>query len=197
MLCKYIPSGSTPFRSRILGRNPDKSLKSFPPCYSHSPLELCLEIYITSNSRNLLHIFSKSHNLLHTSISVTVHCKGERRKSEEKKPCPFPYGFRNPYRNLNSENSQDCTQEPQRNCTFMNSAAGQLLFIITASFFVNILCRLVKPALQFRSIKNFQSTKSMSQKMSFSSSLLAMQSYENLACSLHTAYTKPRILAGE
>ncbi len=39
---------------RILGRNPDKSLKSFPPCYSQSSLQLCLEIYISSNSRNLL-----------------------------------------------------------------------------------------------------------------------------------------------
>jgi hypothetical protein len=41
-------------RGRILGRNPDESLKSFPPCYSQSPLQLCLEISIPSNSRNLL-----------------------------------------------------------------------------------------------------------------------------------------------
>ena len=39
---------------RILGRNQDKRLRSFPPCYSQSPLQLCLEIYISSNSRNLL-----------------------------------------------------------------------------------------------------------------------------------------------
>ncbi len=32
-------------RGRILGRNPDKSLKSFPPCYSQSPLQRCC--YIT------------------------------------------------------------------------------------------------------------------------------------------------------
>ncbi len=30
-----------------LGRNPDKSLKSFPPCYSQSPIQLCLEISIS------------------------------------------------------------------------------------------------------------------------------------------------------
>jgi hypothetical protein len=42
------------FRSRILGRNPDKSLKSFPPCYTESSLQLCLMISISSNSRNLL-----------------------------------------------------------------------------------------------------------------------------------------------
>jgi hypothetical protein len=45
-------------RGRILGHNPDKSLKGFPPCYSQSPLhstvQLCLEISISSNSRNLL-----------------------------------------------------------------------------------------------------------------------------------------------
>jgi hypothetical protein len=33
---------------------PDKSLKSFSPCYSQSPLQLCLAIPISSNSRNLL-----------------------------------------------------------------------------------------------------------------------------------------------
>ncbi len=39
---------------RILGRNTDKCLKSFPPCYSQSPLQLWLKISISSNSRNLL-----------------------------------------------------------------------------------------------------------------------------------------------
>jgi hypothetical protein len=28
----------------------------------------------------------------------------------------FPFGLRNPYRNLKSENSQDYAQKPQRNC---------------------------------------------------------------------------------
>ncbi len=42
------------YRGRILGRNPDKSLKSFPPCYSQSPLQLCLEISIFSNLCNLV-----------------------------------------------------------------------------------------------------------------------------------------------
>ncbi len=35
-------------------RNLDKSHKSFPPCYSLSPLQLGLEISIPSNSHNLL-----------------------------------------------------------------------------------------------------------------------------------------------
>jgi hypothetical protein len=34
---------------------------------------------------------------------------------------------RKPYRNLKSENSQDYAQEPQQNCTFMNSARVQTL----------------------------------------------------------------------
>ncbi len=55
---------NTDSRGRILGRNPDKSLKSFPPCFSQSPLQLCLEISICSNSHNLLHISSNSRNPL-------------------------------------------------------------------------------------------------------------------------------------
>jgi hypothetical protein len=42
-------------------------------------------------------------------------------KHDLKKPYPLPYGERNPYRNLKSENSQDYAQKPQQNCMFMNS----------------------------------------------------------------------------
>ncbi len=35
-LCSYMYHSN---RGRILGRNWDKSLKSFPPCYSQSPLQ--------------------------------------------------------------------------------------------------------------------------------------------------------------
>jgi hypothetical protein len=31
----------------------------------------------------------------------------------DKKPYPLPYGLRNPYRNLKSENSQDYAKKPQ------------------------------------------------------------------------------------
>ncbi len=51
LLSGGITANST--RGRILGRNRDKSLKRFPPCYSQSPLHNCLAIYIFSNSRNL------------------------------------------------------------------------------------------------------------------------------------------------
>jgi hypothetical protein len=50
-----------------------------PPCFSQSSLQLCLEIYISSNSRNLLCI-SSTHTTYFYS-SVIVHCKGERRKA--------------------------------------------------------------------------------------------------------------------
>jgi hypothetical protein len=65
--------------AQILGRNPDESLKSFLPCFSLSPLQLCLEISISSNSRNLLHI-STGHLL------YTVKEKGGK---PDRKPYPF------------------------------------------------------------------------------------------------------------
>ncbi len=48
-------------RGRILGRNSDKSLKSFPPCYSESSLQLYLETFF-SNSRNLFHFLQLTGN---------------------------------------------------------------------------------------------------------------------------------------
>ncbi len=48
---------------RILGRNPDKCLKSFSPCYSHSPHQF----YFLKLTQPL-------------AVS-TIHCKGERRKT--------------------------------------------------------------------------------------------------------------------
>jgi hypothetical protein len=40
--------------SEFLDEVQTKSLKSFSPSYLQSPLQLCLEISISSNSRNLL-----------------------------------------------------------------------------------------------------------------------------------------------
>jgi hypothetical protein len=54
-------------RGRILGR------KRVSPCYSPSPLQLCLEIYISSTSRNLFHICSNLHNFFR-KVTVQVHC---------------------------------------------------------------------------------------------------------------------------
>ncbi len=108
----------------ILERNQNKSQKSFPPCHSQSPLQLCIEISISSNSRNLLCISLNSHNLLHISTVQLLYTVKEKGGKSDRKPNPLPYGIRNPYRNLKSEYSQDYSQKPQRNCAFMNSASG-------------------------------------------------------------------------
>jgi hypothetical protein len=95
---------------------PEFSLKIFPPCYSQSPLKLCLEISVSSNSRNLLQFLQFSY----------LHCNGQRRKPD-RKPYPLPYGLRNPYRNLKFENSPGYAQKVQQNCIFMNSAFDLLI----------------------------------------------------------------------
>ncbi len=61
-------------------------------------LQLCLEISISSNSRNLLQVYPE----------VAVHCKGEK---EENLIENHTYGLRNPYKNLKSEKSQDYVHE--------------------------------------------------------------------------------------
>ncbi len=110
---------------RILGRNTDQSSKSFPPCYSLTPLQLCLEISISSNSRNLFQFLVFSY--------CTVYSVREKGGKPDRKPYPLPYDLRNPNRNLNSENSQVYAQKSQRNWTLMNSASGK----ITAYHYLN------------------------------------------------------------
>jgi hypothetical protein len=61
-------------------------------------MHLCLEIYISSNSRNLFQF--------PVQLLYTVKEKGGK---PDGKPYPLPYGIINPYRNLKSENSQDYT----------------------------------------------------------------------------------------
>jgi len=67
------------YRGRFLGRNPDWRLKSFPPCYSQSPLQLCLEISVSLNSHNFLcmFLFKLTQPLTYLYSSVIVHCKRE------------------------------------------------------------------------------------------------------------------------
>ncbi len=77
-----------------------KSLESFSPCYSQSHPTTLLEIFISSNSRNLLQFRCRRKEENHTPFPVV--------------PYPLPYGLRNPYRNLKSENSQDFAQKPKR-----------------------------------------------------------------------------------
>ncbi len=111
------------------------SVLMWPRFAVQSPLQLCLEISISSNSRNLLQF----------PQFVTVHCKGERRKPDSK-PYPLPYSsIRNPYRNPKSEKYQDYAQKPQRNCTFMNSPIILLLnprpYRVLHQFFWRINCQ--------------------------------------------------------
>ncbi len=61
-------------------------------CYSQSPLQLL----VISTVKLLYNVQGKGWN-------------------PDGKPCPFPYVFRNPYRNLTSKNSQDYGQKPQQN----------------------------------------------------------------------------------
>jgi hypothetical protein len=121
-LCVYFPHQQlrrtywyvrriTPFMQCTVAEfldNSSKSLKSFPPCYSESPLrlQLCIEISISSN---------------YSFYSALVYTVKEKGGKPDRKPHPLPYVLRNPYRNLKSENSQDNAEKPQRNCTFMNS----------------------------------------------------------------------------
>ncbi len=77
-------------RGRILRQKSGQILKRFPPWYSQSPLQLCLEISISSNSGNLLRMFSNSRNLLCIStvrLMYTVKKKGEK---PDRKPYPPP-----------------------------------------------------------------------------------------------------------
>jgi len=75
-----LPSPSLS-RGWILGQNPDQSLKSFPPCFSQSPLQLCLEISISLNSRNLLQFLQFSY------CTYTVKETGGK---SDLKPFRFP-----------------------------------------------------------------------------------------------------------
>jgi hypothetical protein len=84
-------------RGQILERNPDKSLKSFPPPVNSS-----------ANAWDF-YFFN-----LTQPLTVSVKEKGEK---PDRKPYPLPYGSRNPYRNLKTDNTQDYAQKPQRDCT--------------------------------------------------------------------------------
>ncbi len=67
-----------------------------------------------------LYSFALTFPALQNHATSYSFCKGGGGKPD-RKPCPLPYGWRNPYRNLKSENSQDYAQKPQWNRTFMNS----------------------------------------------------------------------------
>jgi hypothetical protein len=67
--------------------------------------------------------FLQTHAISYSFYSALQYTVKEKGGKPDRKPYPLPYGLRNPFRNLKSENSRLCP-EIQRNCTFMNSAAG-------------------------------------------------------------------------
>jgi hypothetical protein len=65
-----------------------------------------------------------------STVQLLLYTKKEKGGNPDRKPYPLPYGLRNPYRNLKSENSQGYAQKPQQNCTYMNLASGCLSILI-------------------------------------------------------------------
>ncbi len=93
--------------------------------------------------------------------TVSVKEKGGK---PERKLYPLPYGgLRNPYRNLNSENSQDYAQKPQWNwnCMFMNSASGYSTKTFTKTWLLKGYLRGVRCAKSRRVLILWQSLSSI------------------------------------
>jgi hypothetical protein len=66
-------------------------------------LQLCLEFSISSNSLNLLNISSDFKPLRISTVHLLYTVK-EKVGKPDRKSCHLPYGLRNPYRNLKSQN---------------------------------------------------------------------------------------------
>jgi hypothetical protein len=83
-------------------------------CYSQSPLQLCLDISTS-------YIFLQTHGTSYYFYIKLLYTVKEKGGKPVRKPYPLLYVFRNPYRNLKPENSQDYGhgQKPQRNCMFI------------------------------------------------------------------------------
>jgi hypothetical protein len=71
----------------------------------------------------LRYLFLQTHAISYSSYSLLLYMGKEKEEKPDRKPypLPYPYGLRNPSRNLKSENSQNYAQKPQRKCTFMGS----------------------------------------------------------------------------
>ncbi len=81
---------NTAARGHILGRNPDKSLKSFPPFYFTSTT-VPSGFYFFKLTQPLMYFFKLMQSLIYFYSKLTVHCQGERRKPD-RKPDHLPYG---------------------------------------------------------------------------------------------------------
>ncbi len=95
-------------------QKPAQTRVSFPPCYSVTSTAVPWNLY-----------FVKLTQPLTVSRSPLLCTVKEKEGKPDSRPHPHLYGlrnFRNPYRNLKSENSQDNAQKPQR-FTLTNSAS--------------------------------------------------------------------------
>jgi hypothetical protein len=104
----FYPVQYLPFQRPNLNEIQTKLLRVFllAPCSTALP-----EISISSKLTQPLIVST-------VQLTYTIKEKGGK---PDRKPYPLPYGLRNPYRNLKSENSQDYAQKPQRNCEIVCS----------------------------------------------------------------------------
>jgi hypothetical protein len=58
-------------------------------------------------------LFLQTHATSYSATVQLLYTVKEKGGKPDRKPYPLPYGIRNPYRNLKSENFQDYAQKPQ------------------------------------------------------------------------------------
>jgi hypothetical protein len=79
-------------RGRILGPNPEKSLKSFPAYYSQSPLQFALK-FIFLQIHATFNVFLQIHTKRISTVKLLYTVK-EKGGKPDRNPCPLPYGLR-------------------------------------------------------------------------------------------------------
>ncbi len=104
----------------FLTKSRKKSTEFSSGLFTVTSTALPWDFYFFKLTQPLMYFFKVTQPLSYFYSSGTVQYTVKEKGGKPGKPYPLPYGWRNPYRNLKSENSQDSAQTPQRNCTFMN-----------------------------------------------------------------------------
>ncbi len=73
------------------------------------------------------YFFKLTQPLTVSAVRYCTYTLQDKGGKSDRKPHPLT---RNPYRNLKFGNSQDYAQKPQRNCRFMKSASGYVVFAL-------------------------------------------------------------------
>ncbi len=68
-------------------------------------------------------LFLQTHATFYSFYTKLLYTAKQKGGEPDRKPHPLPYGFRNPYRKLKSDNSQDYAQKPHMN------SASELAFV--------------------------------------------------------------------